>query len=851
MTENILFWKKWKPLEKILFVLLSLLLLVVFCGSVMFWWNGNSNILDWNTISELKHFLAPADSFSDGILTLTTNESIYYVKEYYLPSGVAVYQNVAYAFVAVLLLGISLVLSALLQQKSSWFLLAIVLLGAILLSFRLEIIFNHTHQAAFLLSFFLVAGVAYYFNSWSKRTNATFTFPVFVVLFALFIGVLLYLGIQPKPLLAAANYGLLTCVGVLLIFVFFVSHEILAALVVILTSNTVQKKNQLRPFLVAGGIYLLNILLVYLENSQRIEGNGVIIAPVFLYGISLFLGFWGTRRFFQQTEQMSFQQSGVWLYLGGAFISTATLGYLYATANDSLIEFVEDYIAIAHLVVGVVFFVHLIINFWQPFQQGLAVHKVIYKPVRSKLILARLVAVFGIVLVFSLKSYFSVQQLLAGNNNAIADYHLAIGDLPVAEAYYKQSLSLEPLNFKANYSLASLANSQGNLVNAGFYFKQATLKKANDYAYIGLSQSLIQEDLFFDGLFILQEAARKLPKNARIQTNLGYLFDKTKALDSSFVYRTKALEHCQECGVERANLLAFWLENAKINKLDSVQNAIPTNNYLSAKANASAIKKRLATKAEKQRDFLPSDSLLGVAAFAQLFNEVTNLKNDRNFTEKALKSIQLKTENAGFYDDLLYARAKQNYYFGDKRQAIQQLAYLAADSTKNIHATASTLGIWLLQEGVYNKALPYFKKVGDEATLQKLQETAFVEGIEDRQLQEATEATKQPITLENYDKLLQKAPFNPFLIEKIATFLLTQKQPEKAYQLVFDAVQVNDKNARLWQLYSLLSLQIGLKDYAEDGLQQVKSLITGASLDAFVLKYEEQKRIRQESDKGF
>lgn len=848
MQEKIQFWTSWKSIEKNTFVSLFLLLCLLTTYTIWAKWHGNANTISWDVVTELNEKIAPADTYSDGSLQFQTTERFYYVKEKYVPTGIQLKNISSWIYVIGLFLGISLLLSALLRQKSIWFMASVILLGGMLLAIRLEIIFNITSNTAFIVPFLLIGGVTYYFNSWSKRNDFFITLPIFLVLFAALLGISIVFSQVPEPIASMAHFGIVVGLVITLIVIFFISHEIIAGIVWVATSSKSKSASSVLTFTLASSIYLLNILLVYLENSNKIEWSVVVIAPLYLFIISLGLGLWGFYRFCEQTELISFRQAGVWLYIGAAIVSSVTLISIYTSANDPLIELTNDFIAIAHLVGGFLFFIHTLLNFYPIFKQNKAVHKVLYKPAFTKLIVARLLTAVGIVLVFAAKSDYSVRQWIAGYANSVGDYHLLTDDLFTAEAYYKQSLKFDERNHKANYSLASIAYSQGDKTTAGFYFKQANLKNPSEYAFLGLSETLLQENLFFDALFVLQEGEKKFPKSSPIFTNLGRIYEKANVVDSAYIYYNKAYQNCTKCEVESSNLLAFWIENARPEKLDSVSLGIASSDGISAKANRVAIYKILHKK-EAVKMKIAADSLLSVSEFACLFNLQTNATIEKPaFDDATLRALQLKPENAGYYDALLFARSKQNYLNGDKREAIKQLAYVVADSTKDNRLNAQTLGVWFLQEGVYNKAVEYFGQAKDTLTLNLLQKQNYAENIDAVLFDKSKQLLKTELTTTNYEAVLRKAPYNPYVIENVVELLNKNKQEQKAYQVVYDAIKANDQNARLWQVYTLQALRVGVKEYAIEGLAQLRKLLSAASFDAFLLKYEALKHDRFSQD---
>jgi xanthine/uracil permease len=134
---------------------------------------------------------------------------------------------------------------------------------------------------------------------------------------------------------------------ILAVFIFLISHEIIAGLVWLVSKNSQKGKNSLPQFLIIALIFLANVLLVYLENTKRIEKSSFVISPIILFITSSLLGIWGFRLFLHQKDWFSFQKSGAWIYLGMATISMATVGFIFGTNNDPLIDLFEDFVGIS------------------------------------------------------------------------------------------------------------------------------------------------------------------------------------------------------------------------------------------------------------------------------------------------------------------------------------------------------------------------------------------------------------------------------------------------------------------------------------------------------------------------
>lgn len=837
MSNKNLFWINWSlPFRYLFLISFSIVIGLVLISSYA-WWLGAGNIIDWNVVSTLKESVAEVNTKTIDGLLLTTQEPIFYVTEKYVPTGNKVSEPAAWLFLAGLLIGVALFVSATLRLKSGWFMSGIAVLGALLMGFSLEMVVNQLNKAPFLIPFTLIGGVAYYFNSWAKRNEVTRTLPVLLVLFIVLAVCIAKFGIIEMPFLLISNRAIGVAMLFSAIFIFFISHEIVAVILKITSSDTIGHRNAFPQFIVASAIYLLNALLIFLENANKIDWSNAVIDPWWLFLLSFGLGLWGFRQYCSQTKSMSYQQSGVWIYLGGGLITLSTAYYIYATDNTPFVELMADYISITHLVMGILFFGHVVVNFIQPMKKGLAVHKILYKPPFSRLLLARLVAIFGIFILFSFKSYYSFNQFLSGYYNSLGDYSLVTNELFVAETYFKKSIAYDEFNHKGNYALASLAQSQNDATSAGFYFKQAFQKSGTPYAYAALSESLLSANLYFDATFILKEAASKYPENPYLLTNLGQQFAASSIIDSSYLYTAMAYQHCGNCDVENANLLAFWLENARTEKLDSITYAIKTKNGTSEKANLAAIRTKQKKNVEKPMIEIGKDSVLSVSQFALLYNTIMNPRNMTVLTDSELQNLHEKDENSGYFSDLLFLRAKQNYFYENKAKAIELLSYLTRDETQLTHVYDLTLANWYLTEGIYKKALDSYIKAGDSTSVRNLELSQYGRKTERNWKAQAQKLLKISITEQNYSDILQKAPYNPFVVEKIVEMLNTKKSYKDAYNIAFEASQTNTESILIWKLYTTQALKLGLKSYAEEGLSNIERLADSNDFLTFLDKY--------------
>jgi len=869
IMQKLFFWRNWPKNEQFSFVsLLTILFTSIFFLS-FYWYKGLENVIHWDVLSELDEILAALDTFSDGTLKFTINGNAYIVKERYLASIMEINFWANNVFALFFILGLNLLISAFSCMSRYWFLGGMVLFAGILITFHLEIVFNSVNQLPFLVAFGAFTGMAFYFNTFAAQINALKRFLSFLVLSIAIAALISFTAKSANPSLAVFSYGLLSAIVLSAIFILFISHEISAGLVWVVSNSGVKNRNHIPSFLVISSIYLLNVLLIFLEKSQYIDWNIISINPVVLFGISVLLGIWGFRDYSEQSNFFDFRTIGSWLYLGLAIITTATIGYTYATANDPLIEAFEDFISYAHVSMGLCFFFYVLINFTQPLKKGLEVHKVIYKPKFYELLLFRMAAAILVFMLISFKNYNNYFQTKAGYYNVIADYYTATEDFQAAETFYKEALHFDSRNHKSNYALASLALKNGDKENTGLFLKNALEKNSSPYAYAGLSKVLEEKDMFFDALFTMREGVSKFPKNQQLLTNIAYLYEKTKVLDSTFFYLNLAKTNCTDCDLTESNLLAYQLKYGEKDSLLSVmRHSAPKSSLyftlgdnqasknMGLRANRAAATKFLQRQAITNIEF-KKDSAINVSQFALLYN-LSSFNNAMfPYSSKDLQNIQRKEVNNDFFEDFEFAIASRNFFSENKLEGLKQLAILANDSTKHKPLYNQVAGMWFLQQGVYDKAIEFLSKAGDVSSVEVLQKQNYQQTITDFQEAKAKEIFKIALvknqnSKKDLDKILQEYPLNPYVLSKIVDFYNnTLKKPIDAYNFVFRAAELNNTSAETWKLYTLQSLKIGLLDYVADGLAKVQQLSSPADYQAFLSTYQAQKALMEKTKDGF
>ena len=742
--SSLFFWKEWNRAYRIPYLNSLLFLAVGLLAFVVAWYRGVANVVQWDVLSELIELPTTIRTLTDGLFDFAVPGKAYAVSEQFVASVMQVHPWMATALLAALSVGFVLVLSAATRLSRVPFLVAMTVFILVLAVCRFETLEIPGLDGYYVFSIlaFLFGSLAYYFHAFRIDFGFSARFAAFGLLMAVLWAGFGFLSPVGLPALTVVSYGMPALMLLSVGFIVFIAFEIIAGLVWVTSANLAPGINSNRPeggtrrtfgmrnFAFLSGLYLINLLLIWLQNTRTIELNWITISPFLIFLASLLLGIWGFRRQVEQQDDpcdgpVPFEESGAFLYAGLGLITTATIAYAFATANDPVVEMFEDAIVYSHLALGAAFVLYVVFNFRALYQRGLAVHRVLYKPKKAALKYFRLAGllVFGALL--GGVNLFPVRQAVTGYYNGLGDLYVASGEFTSAQAFYQLGLEQEFQNHKSNYSLASLALRNNEPGKAAYFFSRALLKKPSPQAFAALSSTYQQTDLFFESIKTLQRGLRQFPKNGELQNNLGYLYSRTSIADSAYYYFKNSARNTNRNEVPEANLLGLYARNPRVLTADStLAKETDRFDYASYQANALAIK--LVTDRDTANLAQPTwladeppvaDSLLATAGwpglsvgrFASLYNFalVSPRRSDvppDSVLTKTLRQRAQQVANQDFYDDLLMARAVAEYENHQPANTFSLLSQLAEGSPRTADQYRSALGLLLMDQGLYRKA---------------------------------------------------------------------------------------------------------------------------------------------------
>jgi predicted Zn-dependent protease len=599
-----------------------------------------------------------------------------------------------------------------------------------MVGFKLEqlLLFDRTDKAALILAFLLYLPASYYFHAVRKDTGIRIRLLTFFGLTLIYAAVIHFYSGVSHPFLYIVNYGISIPLGLTVIFILLTGHEVIYGFLVLITrNNTPESSNSFIHFLALSLIFLVNVLLLYLKNTRRIDWDFYYLDAFWILIAAGIIGIWSLRErgpLFKNI--MPVVPHALVGYLILAIISFTTIGYFFATANDPAIEALEDAVVFSQLCIGFLFLVYILFNFKGVLLENLKVYKVVYKPRKMPFFSMRLAGAIGVLGLFLLANQYPLDQAITAYYNGIGDLHRIDQQRLLAKEYYKLAAIYAKTNHRSNYAIAAMEIEDRNLGQALAYYKQSTIKQPTAFAFVNTARAYEEQGRFFDAMFSLKDGLKKFPEEPHIANNLATLYGRTNLLDSAY-YFLEQLDQKGNLQVSRtiqSNKLAFVTRSQLEVSLDSVKEQI---NY-----NYPEIGSNLLVMANNQNQDLVlepgilKDSLLNPMTFAWWYNFQLNQRQSNDSQQIALlERYWTNPQNELFRDRLQLATAVRWYYTGDLKQAFRILRDLQFRDSGKAGLYNDILGQWSLQQGQANLALDYFTQGVNAGYLPALEHQAL------------------------------------------------------------------------------------------------------------------------------
>jgi len=711
--NQLFFWNSWQTPYKQLYWGL----LILFFSTIAFfftsWIIGEDVTFPWETYAQSETVRITIDTINSGPFQLPFEVDNYLLTESFQGGNLTLYKWPSYLFVVILGIIFILAITCVTALSRFWYLVGMGLVIAFMMSLQLENLqlFGRFDKIALIGLFILYLPVSYYFQSINKNVSFSNRLIAFSLITSI-VGLVIFFASEVQyPFLHLATYGYIAPVIISLLFILMIGHQILAGFIYIITSNNNSfSKNSLTHFLIITTVYLVNLVIIVLNEIQYLHWEFINVHPFALLLISSLIGF---MLYSYQEEAYKhiykFYPIGGFIYLMLGSLCFFTIGYHLFSANDAIIEVFEDIILYSHLGYGFIFLVYILANFLSPLGKNMQVHKVLYKPQNMPYFTYRFAGTI-VVVAFLLVSNYNIPifHTMSSYYNALGDLHMHKGEGKVAKVYYGKGKSLDYGNHRANYALGVMARNDDDNAKAAYHFSEAMRKRPTPQSFVNMGNIYLDEGKFFDGLFTIRDGVNKFPNSDRAKINLGLLYDKANETDSAYLTFTAARNQSLTEKSANVNVLSLISKGDYVYEVDSIVNQYLVDNHTAMIANGLAIYN---TNQQYWDKSIVTDTILNLVTGNVLYNKAINniYALDSGYLSSLL-SIAMVSRNVGYREQLLLATALGYYYHLEVEKAFRLMDQLANNYPVKSGYYFYLLGLWSLDQEAPLLAVDFFKK---------------------------------------------------------------------------------------------------------------------------------------------
>lgn len=699
--QSFLFWKTWNREYRILWTIL----IILFLSSLVFMWSGYfrvpQGLMEWHTQSAQKTIESVSHTFETGNFEFVVPIDSYSTVEYFYAGPLRINPLSSYIFIVVLALMSILIFAVITTLPRFWYYVGTGLFVLFIVSIRLDVLelFGQRNFIVPIVTVIIFVTVSFYFNAFN--TTAAFVTRVltFLALTTGLVVVIHYFSAINHPFLYMSVSGFVPALVLTVIFIFMLAHEILAGFVY-LTSQSSTSSKSLRHFVIISLIYIVNLVLTYMNEVGLVEWNFIFINLYLLFTISGILAIWGFRkRESLYGNIISFNPFGAYFITAlGIIAFTSTAAFLHSY-NDAALRVIRDIIIFSHIGFSVIFFLYFTSNFIGMMAANKNVYKVLYNPTSMPYATYRIAGLIAtLAFVFYSQWHTYVYYGTAAIFNVMGDVQQISGEDSEAETYYRQARMYAGTNFHGNYILAGIETSRNNLEQAHQYYNTINWTKPTESSLINNANLYLFDEDYFTTKSALQDGLNVFPTSGVISTNLGYTFLKLNQPDSAFIYFDRARNHTQSKFSSEINITGLLAQTGVAVNVDSLLTQYG--------ASSPAILSNLVVLATQQARLVnistvpPKDSVLNLHSATLLNNYIVYKLKDLD-TVFIKRAFRVATDSVNDdYSEALKATLSHAYYFQNNVAQAMALMGEVAFVTQSLQGKFNyTMGLWALEQG--------------------------------------------------------------------------------------------------------------------------------------------------------
>ena len=681
---NFNFWEGWKASERRIFYLVFGCFVMLNAITLYHTFLGEENIIKASMEADLKEQKVVLDSFSEGGAEVNIYTDVYLIIQHFSSVEVSPkeWTYISYAFF--LLLGIWLWISIIPTLSYAAYLLNVAAFFFFISTLQLEILntfpfipyFAYRDKLFLILVFLAYVPLSYFFYL-RKYINLGVRFISFGMITAGLVALAIYLTPENKNLLHYfTHYNHVAPIVITVIICIWNGQEFLRLFVFGITNfNNNLSEGTVRHLLIMCTLYFFN--LVYsLLYTRGYDWGILFVHPFYLFSLTSILSVWGTHKRAMQVNQFISEKNLVFLYIALGLISISYLDFNLVLQNTASLEVYEDSIIFVFIGMFISFLGYFFFNYADAAAKNLAVYKVYYKnekvPYYFNYFITTLIV--GFLLIQS--NYVAYDQSFSGYYNNLARVSEYENNSKLAKQYYRISTTYSPLDFSANYRMASIFSSEP--MTAIGYLEQANKKFPKELLYRKIANIYTQNNKHFQALFVLKEAIEKFPKNGHLYNNIALIFDKIRSYDSALYYFDLALKHAEQTSVIKTNTFLLWNDDPFFSTVEDIfpKDIKIDNSTLAANLSVFLLNKKVHSSYFDLNNIPLPKNVLSTFDLCYLFNYATyTIQNHQDASVLLERSLHYDSleQNTGFSEYLKNISA--NIYFNSDRRKLAFITF--------------------------------------------------------------------------------------------------------------------------------------------------------------------------------
>ncbi|MEJ2003659.1 MAG: hypothetical protein P8X57_01560, partial [Cyclobacteriaceae bacterium] len=716
--RKLFFWQTWSPARRALYFFVFVLLVILGISIAVLELAGIDSLIGWDTFARSEMIRLPIEQFRQGPFNFTIDTDTNIFWQFFSGGESFIPVWAYYGYLGLMTLSVVMLVTIITYLKKFWYFIGASLLIAGLVSLQLELLFlfGSESKTGLIVAILLYIPFTYIFNRVRTQTPFFTRFATFAGLTLVFALLIYFFADISYPFLHIATSSIYLMMVLSMIFMLMVAHEILIAIIGLLTSAQESGGgNSLRHFLIFCTIYLGILLLAYLSESGLVKTDLIYINLFVLLLASAFLGIWGFRKRENQYSYLAdFQPAGAFFYIAMMLAGFTTLALLMVTGNDPGKEVFRDFIVNGHLAFGIIFLLYVMANFIGPLGNNLPVHKILFKPTSMPYFTFRLVGLITFLgFILPAGTNVSIFQTRSAYFNSLGDMYMHINQPLFGIRYYEDGALYGFNNHKSNYSLGKFYANQEAHARAIPYFQKAVKKWPTPQAFVDLANSYIETNRKYDAIFALKDGHQTFPESYEILNNLGLTFNETNIIDSAYIFMNQAHEVSSGKSASSSNITGLLIKNSIDVNADSVIEAYADPEDAISRNNALVLKNQKHEPWEiKEQEY---DSALSYVTSSVIFNQTVNkIFTDDSINTKAYHRYTRYPANSPFNDELEFAEALN---LADKDQFIRAFRLINAVGNKSNDRDYFEIGgKWALGQNAPYVAAQYFSWSADRNT---------------------------------------------------------------------------------------------------------------------------------------